>query len=107
LLQCSAVGACKDFDELQLDPNRPVQAQPSLLLTGIETRVFRAIDVVFAACVTHDGVLQMAPPMSNITHGNVPDSAVYDELRQIGKMVKKQTERDWKTINRWPSSLDL
>jgi hypothetical protein len=39
------VSACKDFEELQLDPNRPVQAQPGLMLTGIETSVFEVIDV--------------------------------------------------------------
>jgi hypothetical protein len=35
--------ACKDFEELQLDPNRPTQAQPGLLLTGIETSTFNVV----------------------------------------------------------------
>src|SRR3712207_8308498 len=33
---------CKDFDELQLDPNRTTQANPDLLLTNIETTAFRS-----------------------------------------------------------------
>jgi hypothetical protein len=37
--------SCKDFEELQIDPNRPTQAQPGLLLTGIETSTFNVIDV--------------------------------------------------------------
>ncbi len=37
--------ACKDFEELQVDPNRATQTHPSLLLTGIEVDAFRNIDV--------------------------------------------------------------
>jgi hypothetical protein len=37
--------SCKDFDELQIDPNRATQTHPSLLLTGIEVDAFRNIDL--------------------------------------------------------------
>ncbi len=83
-----SVSACKDFDELQLDPNRPVQAQPGLLLTGIETRVFQVIDV---------GSM-LASRMMVFTDGTAAEQYYswqrnsfyrYDELRQIGKMVEE------------------
>lgn len=82
------VGACKDFDELQLDPNRPTQASPGLLLTGIETRVFRVIDVGS----------QLASRMMVFTDGTADEQYYswqragfgrYDELRQIEKMVEE------------------
>jgi hypothetical protein len=82
------VSACKDFDELQLDPNRPVQAQPSLLLTGIETRVFDVIDV---------GSM-LATRMMVFTDGTAAEQYYswqrnsfgrYGELRQISKMVEE------------------
>src|SRR6187455_2972183 len=82
------VSACKDFDELQIDPNRPVQAQPGLLLTGIETRVFQVIDV---------GSM-LASRMMVFTDGTAAEQYYswqrnsfyrYDELRQIGKMVEE------------------
>ncbi|MFZ6011484.1 MAG: SusD/RagB family nutrient-binding outer membrane lipoprotein [Bacteroidota bacterium] len=37
--------SCKDFDELQVNPNRTTQTHPSLLLTGIEISSFRTIDL--------------------------------------------------------------
>lgn len=37
--------SCKDFEELQVDPNRATQVHPSLLLTGIEVSSFQVIDL--------------------------------------------------------------
>lgn len=37
--------ACKDFEELQHDPNRATETHPSLLLTNIEVSSFNAIDL--------------------------------------------------------------
>ena len=82
------VSACKDFDELQIDPNRPVQAQPGLLLTGIETSVFEVIDV---------GAM-LASRMIVFTDGTADEQYYswqrnsfdrYDQLRQISKMVEE------------------
>lgn len=36
--------ACKDFEELQYDPNRATETHPSLLLTNIEVSSFASID---------------------------------------------------------------
>lgn len=82
------VSACKDFDELQLDPNRPVQAQPGLLLTGIETSIFEVVDV---------GAM-LASRMMVFTDGTADEQYYswqrssfdrYDQLRQISKMVEE------------------
>ncbi len=82
------VSACKDFDELQIDPNRPVQAQPGLLLTGIETSVFEVVDV---------GAM-LASRMMVFTDGTADEQYYswqrnsfdrYDQLRQISKMVEE------------------
>jgi len=37
--------SCRDFEELQIDPNRAVEAHPSLLLTSLEANSFQIIDV--------------------------------------------------------------
>ena len=42
-LALSILISCQSFDELQLDPNRPVQAEPSLILTAIEANAFNNI----------------------------------------------------------------
>lgn len=82
--------ACKDFDELQLDPNRPVQAAPGLLLTGIETSLF---DVVRGK----EGAM-MASRMIVFTDGAAVEQYYnwqrsnfdgYNNLRQISKMVEE------------------
>lgn len=43
LLFCA--NSCKDFEELQIDPNRAIQTHPSLILTNLEVSTFRVIDV--------------------------------------------------------------
>lgn len=40
-----SVTACKDFDEMQVDPNRATQTHPGLLLTNIEASTFNYIDI--------------------------------------------------------------
>ena len=80
--------ACKDFEELQLDPNRPVQAAPGLLLTNIETSVFSVIDVgsmlASRMIVFTDGAAseQYYSWQRNSFNG-------YNRLRQISKMVEE------------------
>ncbi len=39
------MGSCKDFEELQIDPNRAVEAQPSLLLTNLEVSAFNLVSL--------------------------------------------------------------
>jgi Starch-binding associating with outer membrane len=40
-----AVTSCKDFDEMQVDPNRATQTHPGLLLTNIESSTFNYVDL--------------------------------------------------------------
>ena len=40
-----AANSCKNFDDLQLDPNRATQTHPALLLTNIEPLSFNVIDL--------------------------------------------------------------
>ncbi|MEX2231259.1 MAG: SusD/RagB family nutrient-binding outer membrane lipoprotein [Cyclobacteriaceae bacterium] len=37
--------SCKEFDELQIDPNRAIQTHPSLILTNLEASTFNVISV--------------------------------------------------------------
>ncbi|HMG92408.1 MAG TPA: SusD/RagB family nutrient-binding outer membrane lipoprotein [Chryseolinea sp.] len=89
--------ACKDFEELQLDPNRPVQAAPGLLLTGIETTLF---DVVRGK----EGAM-LASRMIVFTDGSAAEQYYswqrnnfdgYNILRQISKMDEEaeRTEQE-------------
>src|SRR5215203_1107639 len=81
--------SCKDFDELQVDPNRPTQAQPGLLLTGIETTTFN--DVIRAEAM-------LASRMMVFTDGAAAEQYYgwqragfdrYNTLRQISKMEEE------------------
>lgn len=80
--------SCKDFEELQIDPNRPTQAQPGLLLTGIETSTFNVIQV---------GAM-LASRMIVFTDGVADEQYYgwqragfdrYSTLRQIAKMEEE------------------
>jgi hypothetical protein len=82
------VSSCKDFEELQIDPNRPTQAQPGLLLTGIETATFNVINV---------GSM-LASRMMVFTDGAADEQYYgwqragfqgYNTLRQISKMEEE------------------
>lgn len=85
------VSSCKDFEELQIDPNRATQTHPSLLLTGIEVLAFRHIDLDAA----------MASRMLVFTDGATDQQYYswlrsgfgrYNDLRQVVKM-EEEAER--------------
>jgi hypothetical protein len=80
--------SCKDFEELQIDPNRPTQAQPGLLLTGIQISTFNVINVG----------AQLASRMMVFTDGVADEQYYswqragferYNTLRQIAKMEEE------------------
>jgi len=88
---------CKDFEELQLDPNRPVQAAPALLLTGIETSLFEVVGESVGSA--------LASRMLVFTDGAADEQYYswqrnsflgYNSLRQISKMVEEaeRTQQD-------------
>jgi len=83
--------SCKDFEELQIDPNRATQTHPSLLLTGIEVDAFSNIDLGSA----------MASRMLVYTDGTADEQYYswlrsgygrYNNLRQVVKM-NEEAER--------------
>jgi Starch-binding associating with outer membrane len=39
------VAACKDFEDMQVDPNKATQTHPGLILTNLEARTFNYIEV--------------------------------------------------------------
>lgn len=86
-----SVTSCKDFDDLQFDPNRPVQTHPSLLLTNIEATSFRVVDVGAA----------LASRMMVFTDGTANEQYYnwqragfgrYNQMRQATKM-REEAER--------------
>lgn len=83
--------SCKDFDELQFDPNRAIQSHPSLILTSIEASAFEVIDVGAA----------LASRMIVFTDGAADEQYYnwqragferYNQMRQVAKM-KEEAER--------------
>ena len=83
--------SCRDFDEMQIDPNRAIQTHPSLILTNLEVSTFRVIDVGAA----------LASRMMVFTDGASDEQYYswqragfgrYNNLRQAAKM-KEEAER--------------
>lgn len=80
--------SCKDFEELQFDPNRTIQTHPGLLLTNIEVETFNIIDLGSA----------LASRMLVFTDGATDEQYYswqrsgfgrYNTLRQIIKMEEE------------------
>ncbi|KAA3439931.1 SusD/RagB family nutrient-binding outer membrane lipoprotein [Rufibacter hautae] len=86
LLSCLA--SCEDFESLQLDPNRTIQASPDLLLTNIETKAFNEISLSAALASRYltntDGVsLNQYYGWQRSGYEN------YDHLKQVVKMEEE------------------
>lgn len=83
-----SAGACKDFEELQVDPNRAVDAQPGLLLTNIEVAAFNNVSLTPA----------VASRYAVFTDGNDPvqyygwQRAGFDQYDNIRQVVKMEEE---------------
>lgn len=80
--------SCKNFEELQIDPNRTTLANPSLLLTNLEITTFNTIDVSNA----------LASRMMVYTDGSDDNQYYawqrsgfgrYNDLRQVVKMLEE------------------
>ena len=85
------VSSCKEFEELQIDPNRAIQTHPSLILTSLEVSSFEVIDEGAA----------MASRMLVFTDGVTDEQYYnwqrasfdrYNQLRQVTKM-REEAER--------------
>jgi hypothetical protein len=81
---------CKDFSELQIDPNRPTQTHPGLLLTNIETTTFNVIDVI----------PMLASRMMVFTDGSAVEQyygwqrSDFDRYNYLRQVVSMETEAD-------------
>jgi hypothetical protein len=85
------LAGCKDFEELQIDPNRATQAPPGMLLTNIETSTFNVVSTSPA----------LASRMLIYTQGAADEQYYgwqrsgfgrYNTLRQVVKM-EEEAER--------------
>jgi hypothetical protein len=82
--------SCKDFEDLQVDPNRATQTHPGLLLTNIEATSFNVIDLGSA----------LASRQMTYTDGAADEQYYnwqrsgfgrYNNLRQVMKMDEEAT----------------
>jgi len=79
---------CKDFDELQLDPNRTTQATPDLLLTNIETTAFKRIDLS-AALASRYLVFTDGVSLNQYYGWQRSSYQTYHNLRQVVKLEEE------------------
>lgn len=83
--------SCQSFEDLQLDPNRPVQAEPSLLLTAIEANAFSTISA--GAALASRQLIYTNSATDNQYYGwQRSGFGDYDQLRQVLKL-KEEAER--------------
>ena len=90
--------ACKDFEELQTDPNRTSQTHPGLLLTNIEAALAGNDEDVVATFKVIDANANLASRMIVYTDGAAAEQYYgwqrnnfdrYNTLRQITQMEKE------------------
>jgi hypothetical protein len=88
LLLALCLASCKDFEELQLDPNRAVEAQPSLLLTGIEVAAFNQVSLSPAVASRYAVFTDGTDPLQYYGWQRSNYTA-YDNIRQAVKMEEE------------------
>ena len=91
-------GSCKDFDELQNDPNRTSQTHPGLLLTNIEAAIAGNANQVVSTFNVVNVNAMLASRMIVFTDGAAAEQYYgwqrnnfdrYNTLRQISKMEEE------------------
>lgn len=80
-----ALISCKDFEEMQLDPNRTTEGTPGLLLTGIEVAAFNEVSVS-AALASRQLIYTQTAANEQYYGWQRAGFGGYDNLRQIMKM---------------------
>jgi hypothetical protein len=85
LLIIVLAGACADFEDLQLDPNRATQTHPGLLLTNIEATTFNYIDIG-AALATRQLAYTDGASSQQYYDWQRSGFGRYNSLRQVIKM---------------------
>src|SRR5688500_359922 len=90
--------SCKDFDELQTDPNRTSETHPGLLLTNIEAAIAGNDDEVISTFNVVSANAMLASRMIVFTDGAAAEQYYnwqrnnfdrYNTLRQITKMTEE------------------
>ncbi|MFC0264879.1 SusD/RagB family nutrient-binding outer membrane lipoprotein [Fontibacter flavus] len=83
--------SCQSFEDLQLDPNRPVQAEPSLILTAIEANAFSTVNA--GAALASRQLIYTNSATDNQYYGwQRSGFGDYDQLRQVMKL-REEAER--------------
>lgn len=85
--------SCKDFEELQFDPNRAIQTHPSLILTNIEASAFRVIDVG-AALASRMMVFTDGASAEQYYNWQRAGFGRYEQMRQVSKMTEEARRLD-------------
>jgi hypothetical protein len=88
LLLTLGLSSCKDFEELQIDPNRAVDAQPSLLLTGIEVAAFNQVSLSPAVASRYAVFTDGTDPLQYYGWQR-SDYNAYNTIRQAVKMEEE------------------
>lgn len=91
VIMLMVLGACKDFEELQLDPNRTTEGTPGLLLTGIEVAAFSEISVS-SALTSRQLIYTQTAAADQYYNWQRADFSGYNNLRQVVKM-EEEAER--------------
>lgn len=85
--------SCESFEDLQLDPNRPVQAEPSLILTQIETDAFSTVSL--GAALASRQLIYTNNLSDNQYYGWQRSSFNdYNQLRQVSKLMEEAERTD-------------
>lgn len=93
LLTGILLAACQSFEDLQLDPNRPVQAEPSLLLTAIEANAFQTINA--GAALASRQLIYTNSATDNQYYGwQRAGFGDYNQLRQVLKLSEEAERTD-------------
>ncbi|MFC3417841.1 SusD/RagB family nutrient-binding outer membrane lipoprotein [Algoriphagus hitonicola] len=87
------LSSCESFEDLQLDPNRPVQAEPSLILTQIETNAFSSVSL--GAALASRQLIYTNSLSENQYYGWQRASFNdYNQLRQVSKLAEEADRKD-------------
>ncbi|WP_439487445.1 SusD/RagB family nutrient-binding outer membrane lipoprotein [Algoriphagus sp.] len=88
-----SLASCESFEDLQLDPNRPVQAEPSLILTQIETDAFSSVSL--GAALASRQLIYTNSVSENQYYGWQRASFDdYNQLRQVSKLFEEAERKD-------------
>ncbi|WP_025763330.1 SusD/RagB family nutrient-binding outer membrane lipoprotein [Dyadobacter tibetensis] len=85
------VTSCKDFEEMNVDPNRPTQAHPQLLLTNIEWSAFQAFGGTSPLYAQKMLVQTDGENTSQYYKWDRGSFDTYYQLRNVTKMMEEAT----------------